>query len=121
MRITKTRFIFIVAALLLTAAELSFGQFSITTVAGGGPTNLTALGSSIGYVGSVVMDGSGNTYIADSYSSHVFKVSSGTLTILAGNGTYGYSGDGGPAASALVGECYGIALDTAGNVYFTDK
>jgi sugar lactone lactonase YvrE len=51
----------------------------------------------------------------------VFKVApNGAVTPLAGNGTQGFSGDGGPAVNALVGTTGGIALDTAGNIYFCD-
>lgn len=62
----------------------------------------------------------GSLYVAG--SGQVIKISlNGTTTVIAGTGTEGYGGDGGPAAGALVGECYGIALDAAGNVYFTDN
>jgi len=99
----------------------SFAQFNISTVAGGGPNNLPALQSGIGYAASVARDAAGNTYIADSYSSQVFEISTaGTLTIVAGNGTFGYSGDGGPATSAALNRPEGVALDAAGNIYIAD-
>ena len=42
------------------------------------------------------------------------------ITTLAGNGIEGFSGDGGPATSARIDRPYGIALDKAGNVYFSE-
>ena len=46
---------------------------------------------------------------------------SNTITTIAGNGTQGFSGDGGPATSAqMVGPAEGVAVDGAGNVYFSD-
>jgi hypothetical protein len=43
------------------------------------------------------------------------------LTIIAGNGTVGYSGDGDIATSALVGDVRGIDFDDSNNIYFTDQ
>jgi hypothetical protein len=94
---------FIAITLVLFAPRLLLAQYAVSTVAGGGPNNVAALKASIGYPGSIVFDAAGNSYIADSYSSHILKVdSAGTLTVVAGNGTVGYSGDGGPATSAAL-------------------
>lgn len=110
-------------ALVLLAPQASLAQYAISTVAGGGPNNLAALKASIGYPGSVAFDGVGNAYIAASYSSHIFKVdTTGTLTVVAGNGTHGYSGDGGPATSAALGIFgpEGVAVDGSGNIFIAD-
>ncbi|HTZ98302.1 MAG TPA: hypothetical protein VMB18_17995 [Terriglobales bacterium] len=122
MRSPRLLTLFSVALLLaLLAPQFSYGQFSITTVAGGGPDNLPATHASIGYAGGVALDGAGNTYIADSYSSQVFKVdTNGNLTIVAGNGTSGYSGDGGPATSAALNGPEGVAVDNSGNIFIAD-
>ena len=51
----------------------------------------------------------------------VLKVTAaGVVSILAGNGTFGFSGDGGPATAASVGTVFGVAVDSAGVVYFSD-
>lgn len=113
--------IVLVGAIALGAPYLAPGQYSITSIAGGGPTNLPALSASIGYAGSVARDSAGNSYIADSYSSHIFKVdTTGNLTVLAGNGTLGYSGDGGAATSAALNRPEGVAVDGSGNVFIAD-
>ena len=112
---------FTVLVIAVCLPQLSAAQYSISSIAGGGPNNLSSLSASIGYAGSIARDVAGNSYIADSYSSHIFKVSaSGTLTVLAGNGTLGYSGDGGPATSAALNRPQGVALDASGNVFIAD-
>jgi uncharacterized protein (TIGR03437 family) len=61
----------------------------------------------------------GTLYVSG--DSQVLKVSpAGVVTVIAGNGDYGFAGDGGQATRARVGAAYGVAVDNAGNVYFTD-
>lgn len=67
----------------------------------------------------VAVDGSGNLYV--SVTGRILKLSNqGILSSIAGNGTPGFSGDGGPATSAQLYGGLGIATDSAGNVYFSD-
>jgi hypothetical protein len=107
--------------LVLFAPQVLLAQYAISTVAGGGPNNLAALNSSIGYPGSIAFDAAGNTYIADSYSSYIFEVSTaGTLTVVAGNGTRGYTGDGGPATSAALSGPEGVFVDASGDIFIAD-
>ena len=69
----------------------------------------------------VAVDGSGNLYIADYDNDRVRKVdASGTITTVAGTGTAGFSGDGGPATSAQLNAPYGVAVDGSGNLYIAD-
>ncbi|OQP47310.1 hypothetical protein A4H97_07345 [Niastella yeongjuensis] len=73
--------------------------------------------------GGIAVDYSGNIYIADPSNSVVRKVNAaGIITTFAGNGTAGYSGDGGPAIKAQfqMGSPQGLAVDPAGNVYASD-
>ena len=70
----------------------------------------------------VAVDGAGNVYIADSMNNRVRKVdASGTIATVAGNGTVGFSGDGGPAASAALWAPMAVAVDGAGNLYIADS
>ena len=69
----------------------------------------------------VVADRNGNLYIADQNNNRVRRVSNrGTITTLAGNGTFGYSGDSGLAGSAALASPASVDVDDAGNVYIAD-
>ncbi len=69
----------------------------------------------------VAVDADDNLYIADSGNYRVRRVSTaGVITTVAGNGTQGYSGDGGPAATAQLVGPHGLAVDTLGNLYIGD-
>jgi uncharacterized protein (TIGR03437 family) len=69
----------------------------------------------------VAVDAAGNVYIADTANNRVRMVApNGVITTVAGNGQAGYSGDGGPAASAQLGNPVALAVDSVGNVYIAD-
>jgi uncharacterized protein (TIGR03437 family) len=99
----------------------------ITTVAGGGSYSGTgdggpAVNARLTGAAGVAVDGAGNLYITDSLEYRVRKVSpNGTISTLAGTGIAGFSGDGGPAASAQLSHPAGIAVDEAGNVFIADS
>jgi DNA-binding beta-propeller fold protein YncE len=57
----------------------------------------------------------------DRSSNRVREVSGGIIKTVAGNGTAGYAGDGGPATSAAIGQPQGICLDQSGNIYMVDN
>ena len=99
----------------------------ITTVAGngikgfsgdGGPANFASLNSPEG----VVVDVSGNLYIAVSENNRIRRVdgSTGVITTVAGNGTSVFSGDGGDATRAGLGGPDDLALDGKGNLYIAE-
>ncbi len=98
----------------------------ITTIAGVGSAGSSgdggpAVKAQLAVPGSVAVDSDGNLYIGDS-NARVRKVSpDGTIITIAGTGVTGYSGDAGPAASAQLDGPFGLALDTAGNLYLADS
>lgn len=117
----------VLIALIVVVVALPSGQAQgiITTVAGtnwifrgdGGP----ALSAPLGEPWGVVVDAAGNVYASDSDNDIVFKVSSsGILTVIAGNGLSGFSGDGGQAVNASLLDPKGVALDSAGNLYIAE-
>src|SRR5580658_4803902 len=95
-------------------------QYLVTTVAGGSVplTPAAALGTEITQPQRVALDASGNVYFTA--SNAVFKMSGGTLTLVAGTGRMGYAGDGGPAVLAQFNNPQGIAVDTSNNIYVAD-
>jgi uncharacterized protein (TIGR03437 family) len=69
----------------------------------------------------VATDAGGNAYVADAQDNRVRKIApDGTVTTYAGNGTNGFAGDGGPAASAELSSPAAVAVDAAGNLYIAD-
>ncbi len=117
---------FIPLALLpfvLSAGTPAPTAYTIATVAGssfvgdGGPATSAALSDAEG----VAVDSAGNVYIADSNDHRVRKVGTdGTISTIAGDGFPSFRGDGGPASAARLNTPYGIAVDTAGNLYIAD-
>ncbi|MGA2274574.1 MAG: hypothetical protein ABSH00_13545 [Bryobacteraceae bacterium] len=102
----------------------------INTVAGGkfgysgdgGPATSAALGGLQPYNG-VAVDPAGNLYISDdtNHAIRMVNAATGIITTIAGNGSPGFAGDGGPASKALLYFPAGICFDSAGNLYIADE
>jgi sugar lactone lactonase YvrE len=70
--------------------------------------------------GKIAMDSQGELYVPD--GNTVTRLSpSGTVTLVAGTGPAGFSGDDGPANAAQLSNAKGVALDSAGNLYIADS
>ena len=113
------------AALVLLFPSLTLGQtYTISTLAGGGlPVNIPGTSASFPAVNSVAADAAGNVFMTLDVNHIVVRLdaTTGMLTLVAGTGTAGFSGDGGPATSAQLSFPSGVAVDGAGNVYVLDK
>lgn len=98
----------------------------ISTVAGTGTAgysgdDVMAIDTQLYHPVRVAVDNSGNLYIAEYYNHRIRKVSkNGMISTVAGNGTQGYSGDGGLAAKAQLNYPAGITTDSSGNLYIAD-
>ena len=98
----------------------------ITTVAGNGVTGYSgdggpATAAELDWPAAVVIDTAGNLYITDELNHVIRKVNAaGIITTIAGNGTAGFSGDGGPATAAQLNTPCAAAVDRKGNLYISD-
>lgn len=100
---------------------------TISTIAGsdlccdfgdGGP----AIGAIVSMPHGIALDSAGNLYITEWPDSRIRKVTpAGTIKTVAGNGTRGFGGDGGPATEALLNLPWGVTVDGNGNIYVADE
>ena len=107
---------------LLALASRGDAQ-SIFTVAGGGSADgRPATTASLNQARGLGLDAAGNVYIADTENHRVRRVSAsnGVISTIAGNGSGGNAGDGGPATQAGIQQPSDVAVDRLGNIYITD-
>ena len=83
-------------------------------------TSGTATSAQLNIPQAIALDSSGNLYIADTGNNIIRKVSGGTITTAVGNGTPGYSGDGGSPGGAELNYPNGLTFDSAGVLYIDD-
>lgn len=105
--------------------KLDLDSGTITTIAGStagfsgdnGPASAAQLN-----LPTALALGANSLYIADTQNHRIRKLNltTGTITTVAGNGTQGFSGDGGPAISASIDSPAGLAVDAAQNIYLAD-
>lgn len=118
----------------LYVAEFSGGRVSrvspsgnVSVIAGGGSLpgvaadGGPATSAQLNRPSGVVVDNAGVVYFSDAGSHLVRRVdTAGVITTVAGNGSGGYSGDGGPATSAALNGPWGLTIDSAGALYISD-
>jgi len=95
----------------------------ITTFAGNGTPGYTdgpAAAAQFGGLADLKVSPSGDVYVADFDNQVVRRISGGTVTTVAGNGSYGFGGDNQAATGAMLAGPAGIALDPAGTLYIAD-
>jgi uncharacterized protein (TIGR03437 family) len=99
----------------------------VTTIAGTGIQGDSgdqglAINATLNRPFAVTLDAAGNLYICDSSNHDIRRVNlaSGIITTYAGNGSPGFSGDGGQATAAKLHTPLGVAIDKSGNLYIAD-
>src|SRR6185503_19382625 len=82
---------------------------------------IQGLSANLGIVRGIAANSAGDLFISlPDYSAVVRLNTNGLLTLVAGIGTIGLSGDNGPATSAQLGYPNGLAVDAAGDLYISD-
>ncbi len=123
----KKTFYIVMAVYLVFFAIVAKAQ-TISTFAGSAAATGTysgdggaATAAGFDFPGATVMDAAGNVYITDRDNHVVRKVNtSGIVSTIAGNGTAGTSGDGGPATAAQISQPVGMTIDVSGNLYVAE-
>jgi hypothetical protein len=99
---------------------------TLVPVAGSGTCGYTgdgglATSAELYLVAAIAVDTAGDVFLADPGECRVREVAGGTITTVAGNGTCGFAGDGGPAAAAQLNHADGLALDAQGDLFISDN
>jgi len=125
MKLSSFRLLFgFVSAAVLAAAQQNF---TISTMVGTGTGGFSgdaaaASAAQVNFPMAIARSASGTLYIADTFNVRIRTVQTdGIIRTVVGTGTRGFSGDGAAAISALISSPYGVAVDTAGNIYFSDS
>jgi predicted chitinase len=99
----------------------------IHTIAGGGTSGFSMNGVpatsaklNLDNEGGIAIDANGSLFITDSGDNVVREVTNGIITTVAGNGTMGYSGNGGPATRATLSNPVGVAVSSTGELFIAD-
>lgn len=101
---------------------------TITTIAGtsapgfGGDGGL-AVSALLSNPQGIAIDASNNLYVVDHGNQRLRKItaSTGFISTIAGNGTIGFTGDGGPAVSAVLSGPVCVAINATGDIFFSDQ
>jgi streptogramin lyase len=115
-------------ALAIILSTLAASTGTIQTAAGtgspgdqgdGGP----AVHAKLNMPFDLALDSHGNLYFSDTMNHRIRRIerTSGIITTVAGNGSRGFSGDGGAATRAQLNEPYGVVLDHSGNLFVADR
>jgi type IX secretion system substrate protein len=118
----KRHFLIFIGLFIFSVAHAQI----ITTIAGNPTPGYSgdggaAVAAQLKYVEGLTVDTFGNIFIGD--QNHTIRKvnASGIISTFAGNDTLGFTGDGGPATKARIGQAVDIIVDKKGNVYFSDQ
>ncbi len=127
---TKTMIKAITFCLTALGSQSLHAQFIINTIIGSGVSGFSGDGgpattADIHTPHGIFVSPSGEVYFSDINNYRIRKSTtstlSGTITTVAGNGTAGFSGDGGPATAAQVNQVFDLIVDGSNNITFTDQ
>jgi len=121
----------LVAAVSLVATALAAPAQAavpvISLVAGNGTAGyngdgIPAASAELNLPRALTVDAAGDIFVADTFNHRIRKIDPrGIITTVAGNGTAGSTGDGGPATAAEIQWPHSVAVDRAGDIYLTDS
>ena len=124
-RLRSARFLVAAALFLPGLSRAQQPQYNISTVAGNGTDgysgdNAAANQAELSDPCGIAVDSAGNIYIADQNNNRIRKAApGGNITTAIGNGTAGFTGDGGsPTQAEIMAPC-GVAVDPAGDIYLS--
>lgn len=110
-----------------TVRKITASTDIISTIAGTGlpgtsTDGVPAITVPLKHPDGLCVDKMGNVYVVDAQTHRIRKITAATgiISTVAGNNTYGYSGDGGPATMAKLFNPWDVHLDAAGNLYIAD-
>lgn len=127
--VDSTGNLFVVASQSHRVYKVAAGTGVVSTVAGTGVVgfsgdNISATLATLALPSGITVDSAGNLYFSERHvsASRIRKVNAqtGIISTLAGTGTAGFSGDGGPAKNAQLNTPKGVAVDGTGNIYIAD-
>jgi uncharacterized protein (TIGR03437 family) len=105
------------AGIISTVAGVRYQNLPPLDFGDGGPATEAGLLGAYG----LTLDGSGNLFFAEASDNRIRMVNTaGIISTVAGNGTAGFSGDGGLSTNASLNPAYGVAVDPAGNLFIAD-
>ena len=98
----------------------------ISTFAGNGTPSWSgdgaqATAAQLGNPYAIAFDAAGNEYVADNQNAAIRKITpTGVISTVAGRGVAGYSGDNGPATSAMLSDPRGVTVNSSGDIFISD-
>ncbi len=108
--------------LMIAAGQSAAQHYRFEPIAGGGVQGPYDFNAGYTDLGDVATDAAGNQYVTEYGANRIRRIDvrTGVVSIIAGNGESGFSGDGGPATSARLSGPNYLAIDAEGRVVFTD-